>query len=70
MNIAHGALAGRWLGIKLTGNVKHARVRILLIGANGHVIGRTIRTVKVGSFVRVMRIGAHVHSVRVSRLAL
>ncbi|MBV8256555.1 MAG: hypothetical protein JO073_01940 [Actinobacteria bacterium] len=60
----------RWLGIQLKGNAKTAHVRIVLIGKNGHVIGKLVRIVHTGSFVRVMKIGANVQSVRVSPLAL
>ncbi len=61
---------GRWLGIQLKGNAKLAHVRITLIGKNGHVLGKVIRVVKTGHFVRVMKISAAVKSVRVSPLSL
>lgn len=64
--IKQGALHGRWLGVQLKGSTATAKVKILLVGKNGHTIGTVIRTIKTGKFVRVMKVGANVMSVRVS----
>jgi len=64
--IKQGALHGRWLGVQLKGSTATAKVKILLVGKNGHTIGTVIRTIKTGTFVRVMKVGAKVMSVRVS----
>ena len=68
--VGHGKHATRWLGITLKGNQKTAKVNIALVGKNGKVIGHVLRTVKTGHFVRVLKIGTHVKSVRVSPLSL
>jgi hypothetical protein len=68
--IAHGKLAGRWLGVQLKGNTPTAKVKILLVGRNGKSIGTLIRTVKTGQFVRVAKVAASIKSVKVSTLKI
>jgi hypothetical protein len=68
--IAHGKLAGRWLGVQLKGNTPTAKVKILLVGRNHQVIGTLTRTVKTGQFVRVAKVAKSVLSVKVSPLSV
>jgi hypothetical protein len=70
VTVKSGALRGRWLGMQLKGNTATAKVKILLVGKNGHTIGTLIRTVKTGKFIRVMKVGANVRSVKVSPFKL
>jgi hypothetical protein len=60
----------RFLGIQLKGNAKHARVTITLIGANERVIGKVTKTVKTGKFIKVMKVGMNVKSVRLTAAGL
>ena len=53
-------------GLQLKGNAPTAKVKIVLVGLYGKVIGTVTRTVKTGQFVRVMKVGAGVRTVRVS----
>ncbi len=68
--IAHGKLAGRWIGVQLKGNTPTAKVKILLVGRNGKSIGTLIRTVKTGKFVRVAKVAKSIKSVKVSTLKI
>jgi hypothetical protein len=68
--IAHGKLAGRWIGVQLKGNTPTATVKILLVGRNGKSIGTLIRTVKTGQFVRVAKVATSIKSVKVSTLKI
>ena len=58
----------RFLGVQLKSTAKTAKVNITLVGKNGKVIGHVIKTVKTNHFVRVMKVGATVKTVRLAAL--
>jgi hypothetical protein len=68
VSVKQSGLLNRWLGMQLKGSTSTTRVKIQLVGQNGKLIGQMIRTVKTGHFVRVMKIGANVRSIRVTPL--
>jgi hypothetical protein len=56
--------------VQLKGNIATTKIKIVLVGRNHKVIGTVTRSVKTGKFIRVMKVGASVKSVKVSPLKI
>jgi hypothetical protein len=56
----------RWVAVRVKSTAPKAKVRIVLLGANGKAMKAYVRTIKSNSLVRVLKAGVATHGMRVT----